>query len=585
MRDMRERLLGKYGAFGALKFLGAMTLAAGIATAGWQESTAAPLTPASPAPIGGPLVPVALGEDRSEAVFRTRRMTLLVQRIQVRLAELGIYEGPIEGEMNAETARAIRAYQRLANLPVDGTPTNALLSHLNSAAGSAHRLLQRLDDVRQDQIEAARAALEEVFGPAGDDSGTRPPPDSETCYAAPTTGCLLQLAQEVAGGIEREDLRDWALSTIVQAFARTGDLAAAMNAARSIDDPRSALTAISAVTVVLAAEDRGDEAIELAERFPGPRLRNKAWRAVASAEALEGNIRQALRTARAIDVPRERLEALIAIARAAALHGKTGKAMVIAGQASEVAAEIDAAVLQDWARNELAALYAELGDLASARATAGEIHAAAGRVHVLCTIVTTGLSSLDRGAAEDLLEEASLLARTIPRRAERQQARGRLAAAHAALGEFETAQRHAAEIELGFTHAYAISRIAVAMGGTDDYREAIKLAQSIGDERLRVDALLTISRARTELGDSRGAARAGEAVEESVARIRSSMDRASVLADLAVAEAIAGGDGRPLFIRALEELRSMTDPWSRARMLAKAATTLFVLGASPPGVE
>ncbi|MBT6441634.1 MAG: peptidoglycan-binding protein, partial [Alphaproteobacteria bacterium] len=69
-----------------------------------------------------PLIAVALGEDRSETVLSTRRQTLLIQRIQIRLAELGIYEGTIEGEMTPNTSQAIRQYQRLANLPLDGRP-------------------------------------------------------------------------------------------------------------------------------------------------------------------------------------------------------------------------------------------------------------------------------------------------------------------------------------------------------------------------------------------------------------------------------------------------------------------------------
>ena len=50
-----------------------------------------------------------------------------------------------------------------------------------------------------------------------------------------------------------------------------------------------------------------------------------------------------------------------------------------------------------------------------------------------------------------------------------------------------------------------------------------------------------------------------------------------MLADLAIAEALAGSDGKTLFAQALAELRDMNDNWARARMLAKAATTLFVL--------
>lgn len=524
-----------------------------------------------------PLTTVALGEDRSETVLSTRRQTLLIQRIQIRLAELGIYEGTIEGEMTPNTSQAIRQYQRLANLPLDGRPSNKLLSHLNSAAGAAQKLLLKLNDARTQQIAEARADLEDVFGP--DWSGTAAPSEivPAGCFATPTTHCLLRLAENSAQAVTREDLKDWALSTVIEAFARTGDLNAAMAAARTIDDPRSVLAAISAVTVILASEGRGDEALTLAERMPSPVIRDKARRAVATAEATAGDIEQALATATGIVEPREQFEALVAISWALLEQGKNDKATDLATRAEKIATTFGAAIIRDWALNELANLQAELGNYARARAMTDDISSSSGRVQVLCALATLEAENHELDAARQALSEASLIARTITRRAEQHQARGRLAAAHAALGEFDIALRHAGNIELGYTHAFAISRIAIAMGEQGQVVEAIKLAKSVEDERLRVDALLIISRTRTELDDSAGATLAGDEVKKAVEGIRSSLDRTSVLADLAIAEALAGRDGKTLFAQALAELRDMNDNWARARMLAKAATTLFVL--------
>ena len=75
-------------------------------------------------PAGHPyLIPVALGDTEIDADSQTGRYSLLVRQIQLRLAELGLYGGRIGGVMSAETAEAIRTYQRFANLPVDGKPT------------------------------------------------------------------------------------------------------------------------------------------------------------------------------------------------------------------------------------------------------------------------------------------------------------------------------------------------------------------------------------------------------------------------------------------------------------------------------
>ena len=525
----------------------------------------------------GPLTAVALGKDRSETILSTRRQALLIQRIQIRLAELGIYEGTIEGEMTPNTSQAIRQYQRLANLPLDGRPSNKLLSYLNSAAGAAQKLLLKLNDSRAQQIAEARADLEDVFGP--DWNGTAAPSEivPAGCFATPTTHCLLRLAENSAQAVTREDLKDWALSTVIEAFARTGDLNAAMAAARTIDDPRSVLAAISAVTVILASEGRGDEALTLAERMPSPVIRDKARRAVATAEATAGDIEQALATATGIVEPREKFEALVAISWTLLEQGKNDMATDLATRAEKIATTFGAAIIRDWALNELANLQAKLGNYARARAMADDMSSSSGRVQVLCALATLEAENHELDAARQALSEASFIARTITRRAEQHQARGRLAAAHAALGEFDIALRHAGNIELGYTHAFAISRIAIAIGEQGQVVEAIKLANSVEDERLRVDALLIISRTRTELDDSAGATLAGDEVKKAVEGIRSSLDRTSVLADLSIAEALAGRDGKTLFAQALAELRDMDDNWARARMLAKAATTLFVL--------
>jgi len=111
-----------------------------------------------------PLRLAALGDTDADAQSRTGRYSLLVRQIQLRLAEIGVYEGPIGGIMSPETGDAIRQYQNLASLLIDGRPTDALLEHLTSAAGAAQHLLLRLDRARQQQIVDAKTALEKEFG-------------------------------------------------------------------------------------------------------------------------------------------------------------------------------------------------------------------------------------------------------------------------------------------------------------------------------------------------------------------------------------------------------------------------------------
>ncbi len=57
----------------------------------------------------------------------------VVAQIQEQLVRLGLYPGPADGIMGPQTEDAIRAYQKMNQLPHDGRPTQALLVNLLSA--------------------------------------------------------------------------------------------------------------------------------------------------------------------------------------------------------------------------------------------------------------------------------------------------------------------------------------------------------------------------------------------------------------------------------------------------------------------
>ena len=50
--------------------------------------------------------------------------------LQQRLTTEGVYAGPLDGEMNAQTEAALRAYQEKQGLPVSGAADNATLKEL-----------------------------------------------------------------------------------------------------------------------------------------------------------------------------------------------------------------------------------------------------------------------------------------------------------------------------------------------------------------------------------------------------------------------------------------------------------------------
>jgi peptidoglycan hydrolase-like protein with peptidoglycan-binding domain len=53
-----------------------------------------------------------------------------VKLVQERLAAEGVYAGPLDGEMNAQTEAALRAYQQKEGIPVSGAADEATLKQL-----------------------------------------------------------------------------------------------------------------------------------------------------------------------------------------------------------------------------------------------------------------------------------------------------------------------------------------------------------------------------------------------------------------------------------------------------------------------
>jgi peptidoglycan hydrolase-like protein with peptidoglycan-binding domain len=50
--------------------------------------------------------------------------------VQERLQAEGVYAGPVDGEMNAQTEAALRAYQEKQRIPVSGAADEATLKEL-----------------------------------------------------------------------------------------------------------------------------------------------------------------------------------------------------------------------------------------------------------------------------------------------------------------------------------------------------------------------------------------------------------------------------------------------------------------------
>ena len=552
-------------------------------------AVAMPVFPGAPAGHAY-LTPAALGDSEIDAESQTGRYSLLVRQIQLRLAELGLYGGRIGGVMSAETAEAIRTYQRFANLTVDGKPTHELLENLTSAAGQAQHLLLRLDRAQKDQIEQARGVLEQAFGPDWAVEARAvvvgAVPDlaalkarAERCYSAPEPACLIVEAEVAAESVEKDNLRDWALSDITQAQARIGQSEEALRVARAISDPRSVIAALSGIAVALARAGRTEEALAAAQQVPNTALRDKALRAVAEGQLAAGRPDFAEATVSLIEAPHERLPTLVSTAHSYLAFGHDEVAHGLALEAERLAHSIEADLFREWALSEMASLMAAVGEGAKANTLIAQIGSAKNRVQALCDIVIAELRGGREKRARQTLDVARATLAAIVRPAERQQARACLASSYASLAEFEEALKQVRGIELGYTHSFVLSRIVLAMARSGDAAEAVRLAETIQDEKLRISTFVTMSGIARKRGKAQVAAELGARAMGLARELKIPLDMAFVLADLATAQAAAGDAeaARATLGEAVGIAAKITDPWARARALSKAASALVAI--------
>ena len=535
-------------------------------------------------------IPIALGDTEIDAETKVGRYSLLVRQIQLRLAELGIYGGRIGGVMSAETSEAIRAYQRYANLPVDGKPTHELLENLTSAAGQAQHLLLRLDRAQKQQIENARAVLQEAFGKdwakrAGAVvKGAEPDLEAlkaraQNCYRAPDPDCLIVEAEMAAGNVEKNNLRDWALSDIIRTQAQIGQSEEALRVARAISDPRSVIAALSGIAVALARSGRTEEALAAAQQVPDAALRDKALRAVAEGQLAAGRPDFAEATTSLIEAPHERLPTLVSTAHSYLAFGYDEVAHGLAMKAERLAGTIKAELFREWALSEMASLMAAVGESAKANTILAQIGSAKNRVQALCDIVIAELRGGREERARKTLEVAHATMAAISRPQERQQARACLASSYASLAEFEAALKQANGIELGYTRSFVLSRIVMAMARSGETAEAEKLGEKIQDKKLRISTFVTLGSIARKQGD-RPAAEVLSARAVTYAReLKIPLDKAFVLADLSTSQAAQGdiGTARATLAEAVGIASQIVDPWARARALSKAAASLVAI--------
>jgi len=522
----------------------------------------------------------------------------VVTAIQKALTKLGYYSGPLDGRMNDALKTAIESYQRSVGRTVDGRATRELAEHMETQ-DKVGTMLKRLEAARTEKIAAARQALmqrEETRRLLDGDKTEKADPtrDVSACFAKPTQSCLLEEAVESAKGIFRSELRDWAYGEILVSQAKAGMVDQAIATVRRIGDARLIIVALRDISRVLAQEGRVADARAVAELIPDLPKRLEALAPVAEILAAKGNASGARDTAlaiieeaRGLDEPLKRIGFRAQMASVLAKAGEAKHAVAVLDESLIAIRSGEASFLdvsdRSAAIRHIAAAFGDLGETERALALIPDINGDYDRVAVLMSVSKTLAA---RGRTDDALATAS----RIEGERYKAVAFGRIAAEMANHGEEEKAFAlisHAIRmlrgIDLPYARSYAAGQLTLSLTeiglryGEKAFSRAIEASVAIDNDELRAQALWSIASAQARMALTADAAATDAEARRVTDRISSSMSQVWVLADIA-SERLAEGElerARVALDRGLAIAKGISNPWGRARALARLAATLY----------
>jgi peptidoglycan hydrolase-like protein with peptidoglycan-binding domain len=82
----------------------------------------------------------------------------LILRLQTMLKKMDHYFGPVDGQMNNDLGKAIRAYQKQLGKKVGGLVSEELANHMDTQS-RVGTMLRRLEQIRKKDIAAARLII------------------------------------------------------------------------------------------------------------------------------------------------------------------------------------------------------------------------------------------------------------------------------------------------------------------------------------------------------------------------------------------------------------------------------------------
>ncbi|MGB0684095.1 MAG: peptidoglycan-binding domain-containing protein [Magnetovibrionaceae bacterium] len=514
----------------------------------------------------------------------------LIRRIQESLRAIGFYTGPVDGQANELLREAIRQYQKRTGLEVDGRATEALASRLETGQ-KIEDLLERLRESREEKMQQAREALAanpetaRLIDPNRAPDKADPTRDVEGCFAEPTPACLLFEASESSKIVSRRDMRDWALGELLIAQTRAGLDGEAMTTAARIADPRLIIVALTDIAQHQARTGRMAAALDASRLIPDPLRKADALFTVARLKLMAGSDIQDLVDRLTVTLSTlpddiETLRRQLALASLEIQAGLNGKERIATLQGAATALE-DEGERRDRLRL-IAGALAETGETDAART----LYEAIGldESDIALRLTTANLNGAGSGGATietaDAIQAGRYRAVALARIAESRARAGEEASAREAL---ERAAATVEEITLSYATSYARARIAQAQLAladlTGEIDEALAAMEAIKDPALRATELWRLVGYLTLKGETERARAITTLAETTSDKIISRVSRVWVHADFS--EAMMRHNQTALaqsaFERGLAVARTIKNPWGRTRALARLAQALSTL--------
>ena len=539
------------------------------------------------------------GSDPEPVVEELIPANDLVRTIQTMLTNMGYYDGPSDGRMNAALRKSIKAYQKRLGRKVDGEVSEELAKHMETQS-KVGAMLRHIDEVREKNIEAAKKALlsndatRELLTKSTSEEVADPTRDSSPCFQKPAEKCLLEEAVESAKAIHKAELRDWALGEILVAQAKAGFLDGAISTVRRIGDARLIIVALRDIARAQARAGRIKEAWEAAQIIPRHFQRLEALTSIADIQIKNGDNDGAHETAAQIILMSDRLkdplQHVTLLAQMAVVLTKIGD---IGGAEDALVSAQKIARSQEFtdklselekgaALRHVASAFAEIGQPTRALSLIKEVTGAYDRTAVLMSAATAQATSGDTIAA-------LATSKKIESNRYRSVVQGRIAVALARKGELARAARTISkaldstnDIELPYARSYAIGQLTLSLVeigvnyGNGNLIKAADTANEIENDRLRAYALWTVAAAQAKKGLRREVGKTEKLALEATDAIGSTLSQVWMLGDIATENIQAGQIDRAAkaFKRGIVIAESIQNVWGRARALAKMAITL-----------